>query len=82
MTLATGAEGKSTLAMNLTIAMSNIGKILLLEVDLRKPSISNNLTFGKTLGFSNNLSGEVKVLSDVVKHRIMANKNYTSGSIP
>ena len=82
MTLATGAEGKSTLAMNLTIAMSNIGKILLLEVDLRKPSISNNLTFGKTLGLSNNLSGEVKVLSDVVKHRIMANKNYTSGSIP
>ena len=83
VTSATGAEGKSTLAMNLAVAFSQIGKTLLLEVDLRKPSISKNLDFGKTLGLSNILSGEVKVFSDVVK--TINNDQLsiiTSGSIP
>ena len=83
VTSATGSEGKSTLAMNLAVAFSQIGKTLLLEVDLRKPSISKNLDFGKTLGLSNILSGEVKVFSDVVK--TINNDQLsiiTSGSIP
>jgi succinoglycan biosynthesis transport protein ExoP len=83
VTSATGAEGKSTLAMNLAVAFSQIGKTLLLEVDLRKPSISKNLDFGKTLGLSNIISGEVKVFSDVVK--TINNDQLsiiTSGSIP
>jgi succinoglycan biosynthesis transport protein ExoP len=78
-----GAEGKSTLAMNLAVAFSNIGKTLLLEVDLRKPSIGKNLDFGKTPGLSNILCGEVKVLSDVVKSLNNGQLDIiTSGSIP
>jgi succinoglycan biosynthesis transport protein ExoP len=83
VTSAMGAEGKSTLAINLAVAFSHIGKTLLLEVDLRKPSIGKNLDFGKTSGLSNILCGEVKVLSDVVKPLNNGQLNIiTSGSIP
>jgi capsular exopolysaccharide synthesis family protein len=83
ITSATSAEGKSTLAINLSVAFSNIGKTLLLEVDLRKPSLGKNLDLGKTLGLSNILSGEVKVLSDVVKTMNDGKLSIiTSGSIP
>jgi capsular exopolysaccharide synthesis family protein len=83
ITSATGAEGKSTLAINLAVAFSNIGKTLLLEVDLRKPSMNKNLDFGKTLGLSDILSGEVKVSSDVIKTINNGQLSIiTSGSIP
>ena len=83
VTSASSAEGKTTLSLNLAVAFSNIGKTLLLEVDLRKPSISKNLDYSKTLGLSDILSGEVKVLSDVVRHINNGQLNViTSGSIP
>jgi len=83
VTSASSAEGKTTLSLNMAVAFSNIGKTLLLEVDLRKPSISKNLEYSKTLGLSDILSGEVKVLSDVVRHINNGQLNViTSGSIP
>ncbi|MBU3004347.1 GumC family protein [Paraglaciecola arctica] len=57
VTSATGSEGKSTLAMNLAAAYSQVGKTLLLEVDLRKPSVIKNLKLENKLGLTDLLAG-------------------------
>jgi capsular exopolysaccharide synthesis family protein len=66
VTSATGSEGKSTMAMNLAVAYSNLGKTLLLEVDLRKPSMANNLGISTTLGLTDLVTGSVTKSSDVI----------------
>jgi capsular exopolysaccharide synthesis family protein len=65
VTSATGAEGKSTLAMNLAAAYSQIGKTLLLEVDLRKPSVAKNLEIQSRQGLTDLLAGTVN-FADVI----------------
>lgn len=66
VTSATGSEGKSTIAINLAAAYSNLGKTLLLEVDLRKPSIAKNLNIQTKQGLTDLISGSVKSFSNVV----------------
>jgi succinoglycan biosynthesis transport protein ExoP len=66
ITSSTGAEGKSTLALNLAVAFSNIGKTLLLEVDLRKPSVAKNLQIKNTKGLTDILSNSVKKMDEVI----------------
>jgi succinoglycan biosynthesis transport protein ExoP len=58
---ATGSEGKSTLSMNLALAYSQIGKTLLLEVDLRKPSLAKNLKIESKQGLTDSLTGAVNL---------------------
>ncbi|MBL4753646.1 MAG: polysaccharide biosynthesis tyrosine autokinase [Flavobacteriales bacterium] len=65
VTSATGSEGKSTLAINLAASLSQMDKTLLLEVDLRKPSLSRNLDTQKSLGLCDLLAGQAKA-SDVI----------------
>tara|TARA_R100001377_G_scaffold85345_1_gene71763 strand:- start:324 stop:2579 length:2256 start_codon:yes stop_codon:yes gene_type:complete len=65
VTSATGSEGKSTMAMNLAAAYSNLGKTLLLEVDLRKPSMAKNLNIESKVGLTDLVSGSVTTASDV-----------------
>ena len=65
VTSATGSEGKSTLAINLAAAYSNLGKTLLLEVDLRKPSMAKNLAIETKLGLTDLVTGSVTTASDV-----------------
>lgn len=52
VTSATGGEGKSTLAINLAAAFSQLDNTLLLEVDLRKPSIARSLKIRRAHGLS------------------------------
>ena len=52
VTSSTGSEGKSTLAINLAAAFGQRGKTLLLEVDLRNPSIANTLQLQGKLGLT------------------------------
>ncbi|MEP1552239.1 polysaccharide biosynthesis tyrosine autokinase [Paraglaciecola sp.] len=66
ITSATGSEGKSTLAMNLAAAYSHIGNTLLLEVDLRKPSIARNLKLQNKKGLTDLLIGEANLDECVV----------------
>lgn len=65
VTSATGSEGKSTMAMNLAAAYSNLGKTLLLEVDLRKPSIAKSLGIESKLGLTDLVTGSVTTASEV-----------------
>ncbi|OUR61414.1 hypothetical protein A9Q74_09625 [Colwellia sp. 39_35_sub15_T18] len=83
ITSATGSEGKSCLAVNLAVAYSNIGKTLLLEVDLRKPSISKNLQLENKLGLTDILSGVAKTFSDVIQGENEGKLSIiTCGTIP
>ncbi len=66
VTSATGSEGKSTMAMNLAAAYSNLGKTLLLEVDLRKPSVAKSLSIESKLGLTDLVTGSVAAASDVL----------------
>ncbi|WP_083690244.1 polysaccharide biosynthesis tyrosine autokinase [Colwellia sp. UCD-KL20] len=66
VTSATGSEGKSTMAMNLAAAYSNLGKTLLLEVDLRKPSVAKNLGIKTKLGLTDLISGSVTSSSELI----------------
>lgn len=61
VTSANSGEGKSTMAMNLAGAFSSIGKTVLLEVDLRKPSMSKNLQLGNKLGLSDLVTGGLDI---------------------
>jgi len=65
VTSATGSEGKSTMAMNLAAAYSNLGKTLLLEVDLRKPSIAKSLEIEAKLGLTDLVTGSVTTASEI-----------------
>lgn len=66
VTSATGSEGKSTLAMNLAAAYSQIGKTLLLEVDLRKPSVSRNLAIQSRQGLTDLLAGTITISDCII----------------
>lgn len=66
ITSATGSEGKSTLALNLAYAYSQLGKTLLLEVDLRKPSLNKNLGRENSQGLTDIIAGTVTAFSDVI----------------
>jgi len=65
VTSATGSEGKSTMAMNLAAAYSNLGKTLLLEVDLRKPSVAKSLEIEAKLGLTDLVTGSVTSASEL-----------------
>ncbi|PKH85162.1 GumC family protein [Colwellia sp. Bg11-28] len=83
ITSATSSEGKSTLAVNLAVAYSNIGKTLLLEVDLRKPSIGRNLQLENKLGLTDILSGVAKTFTDVIQEKNEGKLSIiTCGTIP
>lgn len=62
VTSSSGSEGKSTLAVNLALAFSQLDKTLLLELDLRKPSISDSLKLTNPLGMR-------EILSEGVSHQ-------------
>ncbi len=52
ITSASGSEGKSTLAANLAASLGQLDRTLLLEADLRKPSLSNTLKLPRKPGLS------------------------------
>ena len=67
VTSATSSEGKSTLAINLAAAFSQIGKTLLLEVDLREPSIAKSLKLENGIVLSELLMGAISSSGGIQK---------------
>jgi capsular exopolysaccharide synthesis family protein len=76
-------EGKSTTVLNLaTIFAQNGNKVLLVDSDLRRPSLHKRLGLSNSLGLTNYLLGQNK-LEEVIQTTSQANLNFLpSGRLP
>ena len=75
-----GGEGKSFVAMNLAYSIAISGKrVLLMELDLRKPRITDTLNVDNHLGFSNYVISEA-TLNDIIKGSDVHPNFYVLGS--
>ena len=82
ITSTNGSEGKTTLAINLAVALSQMDKTLLIEMDLRKPAVGKDLGIKAELGLSDLLSGKTDTN---VFHQVEGAQNLnviTCGTIP
>jgi tyrosine-protein kinase Etk/Wzc len=83
VTSSVSGEGKSFVSLNLasSLAISN-KKVVLLEFDLRNPSLSERLGFKKSTGITNYLRGEVQVDDVVQSVPEMENLVFISAGTP
>lgn len=66
-------EGKSTTSLNLAASMAKIGmKVLLLEADLRKPSLAKQLGAEGAIGLTTYISGAAE-LDDIIRETDVKN---------
>tara|TARA_Y100001973_G_C5206334_1_gene341747 strand:+ start:1241 stop:3451 length:2211 start_codon:yes stop_codon:yes gene_type:complete len=82
ITSTNGSEGKTTLAINLAVALSQMDKTLLIEMDLRKPAVGKDLGIKTDMGLSDLLSGKTDAN---VFHQVEGAPNLsviTCGTIP
>lgn len=76
-------DGKSTVAANLAISFSKMGKrVILIDCDLRRPNIHNILKLENKAGFSD-MVGRMVVFDDVVYRDVLPCLDVlTAGTIP
>ena len=63
-------EGKTTIALNTALAFSKIGKVLLIETDIRRPSVlskTNQSEDAPKVGFSDIIQGSVNLSECIMK---------------
>jgi capsular exopolysaccharide synthesis family protein len=84
ITSTNSGEGKSFITANLGVSLALTGKkVVLLELDLRKPKLSNLFNVGREIGITNYFTGN-KDAYDIIK-RTEVNENLfiiPSGAIP
>lgn len=84
LTSTMSGEGKSFIAINLACTFAISGKkVVILEMDLRKPKISSNLGIDNSIGFSTYAIGN-NTLDDIIRPSEIVDNFYviSSGPIP
>ncbi len=83
MTSSATKEGKSTTCVNLAITFAQMGsRVLLVDSDLRRPSLQNFFNVDKMYGLTNVLIGSL-AFNDVIKRTEVENLDLiTAGDIP
>jgi capsular exopolysaccharide synthesis family protein len=84
LTSSMSGEGKSFVALNLASALSLSGKkVLLVELDLRKPKLSQNLNLDNFTGITNYLVSDITI-NDIIRPSGLHPDCYivSSGSLP
>ena len=83
VTSASPGEGKSTTAANLAVSLAQIGKrVLLIDCDMRIPTVANRFHLQAAPGLSDFLAGQAKV-EETVRRLDTYNLNVMpSGNIP
>ncbi|WP_461204669.1 CpsD/CapB family tyrosine-protein kinase [Clostridium sp. DL1XJH146] len=82
ITSAVPTEGKSSITGNLALVLANNGKnVLVIDCDMRKPTIHKKMNISNKVGLSNFLAGEVEFINIVQEYE---NNVFviTAGSIP
>lgn len=85
LTSSMSGEGKSFTAINLGNILALAGKkVLLMELDLRKPGLSAKLNVSNEIGFSNFAIGSITNVHDIIKSLAISENMYiiTSGPLP
>lgn len=85
VTSSIGGEGKSFISLNLAGVLAIPGKkVALLEFDMRKPTIADNLEIDQQVGLNEYFKGEVTKISDIyqVYKDIPSLHIYPAGSTP
>jgi len=62
-------EGKTTISLNTALALSKIGKVLLIETDIRRPSVLSKTSQAEgapKLGFSDIIQGGIKISETII----------------
>jgi capsular exopolysaccharide synthesis family protein len=74
-------EGKTTVACDLALALAVAGgRVLLVEADLRRPSIAGRLGLERTVGLTSVLAGQVELV-DAVQRTTFGADVLTSGAL-
>lgn len=82
VTSAEAAEGKSTVSGNLALAFAqNENRVIIVDCDLRKPSVHKNFKVSNLAGLSEVLIGKAQ-LNEVIQNRNEHLDILTSGKIP
>lgn len=82
VTSALPGEGKSTLASHLAHSLSQVERVLLIECDLRRPSLHKAFDFENSIGLTQLLSGEAKFIDCIKLQAIDDLDVIPAGRIP
>jgi capsular exopolysaccharide synthesis family protein len=82
VTSAAPGDGKSTVAMNLAMAMTERGRTaLVMDADLRRPSITARVKADARVGVSSILAGEGSLETSIQEHEIEPSRNGSGPSV-
>jgi len=84
VTSALPQEGKSTTSINCAVVLAQKGvRVLLIDADLRRPSIHKTLGMGPRSGLSNVLTGSTKLEQAITRSTILPNLHILpAGTLP